>query len=86
MIAGKRYFGLNVDIWSCGVILYAILCGYLPFEDPNTSCLYKKILAGDYIIPKYISNDARDLIKNILNTDPSKRYSINDIRKHAWLN
>ena len=44
MIAGKRYFGSQVDIWSCGVILYALICGYLPFEDPNTTNLYKKIL------------------------------------------
>lgn len=70
MIAGKRYQGLNVDIWSCGVILYALLCGYLPFEDPNTANLYKKILAGDYTIPKFVSAEAKDLIKNILNTDP----------------
>lgn len=84
MIAGKRYFGINVDIWSSGIILYAMLCGYLPFEDPNTSCLYKKILAGDYQIPKYLSSEAKDLIRCILNTDPTKRYTINDIRKHSW--
>jgi len=71
MIAGKRYVGMQVDIWSCGVILYAMLCGYLPFEDPVTSNLYKKIIAGDYSIPKYISATAKDLIRNILNTDPN---------------
>ena len=48
MIAGKRYQGLQVDIWSCGVILYALVCGYLPFEDPNTAKLYKKIMSGDF--------------------------------------
>ena len=48
MIAGKKYHGANVDIWSCGVILFALICGYLPFEDPNTSCLYKKILNAEY--------------------------------------
>jgi len=48
MIAGNAYNGLKIDIWSCGVILYAMLCGYLPFEDPNTEKLYKKILNCDY--------------------------------------
>ena len=62
MIAGKKYKGLSVDIWSCGVILFAMICGYLPFEDPNTSNLYKKIIGGDYKIPKFVSNEAKDLI------------------------
>lgn len=55
MIAGKYYHGTAVDIWSSGVILYAMMCGYLPFEDPNTAKLYKKIVAGQYEIPKFIS-------------------------------
>lgn len=46
MIAGKRYLGASVDIWSSGIILFAMVCGYLPFEDPNTSNLYSKILSG----------------------------------------
>jgi len=86
MIAGKRYNGLQVDIWSCGVILFAMLCGYLPFEDANTSNLYKKILNGDFQIPRFISNEARDILKGILNTDPQKRFNIQDIRNHAWYN
>lgn len=48
MIAGKAYTPLKTDIWSCGVILYAMVCGYLPFEDPNTPNLYKKIMSGSY--------------------------------------
>ena len=86
MIAGKRYLGSNVDIWSCGVILFAMICGYLPFEDPNTANLYKKILNGDYTIPKFVSPESRELIQSILNTDPEKRFKISDIRKHAWFN
>lgn len=84
MIAGKRYHGSNVDIWSCGVILFALICGYLPFEDPNTANLYKKILNGDYSIPKFVSPESRDLMEKILNTDPEKRFKIADIRKHPW--
>ena len=84
MIAGKDYKGLQVDIWSCGVILYAMLCGYLPFEDPNTDKLYKKILDCDYSIPNYVSESGRNLIQKILNTNPEERYTIQQIRSHPW--
>jgi len=84
MIAGSKYGGLPVDIWSCGIILYAMLCGYLPFEDPNTTELYKKILKGDFELPNFLSNNAKDMLKRILNTDPKKRYNIEQIRKHPW--
>jgi len=86
MIAGKRYHGANVDIWSTGVILFALVCGYLPFEDPNTAKLYKKILSGDFFIPKFVSDDCKELMKAILNTDPEKRYKADDIRQHKWFN
>ena len=84
MIAGKRYLGSNVDIWSCGVILFAMVCGFLPFEDPNTNLLYKKILNADYQIPPFVSAECRDLITKILNTDPNTRIKIDEIRKHEW--
>jgi len=76
MIAGHPYSGLKIDIWSCGVILYAMLCGYLPFEDPNTEKLYKKILDCEYSFPSDISEDGKDLIKKILNTKPEERYTL----------
>ena len=46
MIAGKAYIGPLADLWSCGVVLFALVCGYLPFEDSNTAQLYQKILSG----------------------------------------
>lgn len=84
MIAGKRYVPIGVDIWSSGVILYAMICGFLPFEDPNTSKLYKKILSGEYESPKFLSNESKDLLKGILTTDPEKRLTIPQIKSHAW--
>ena len=84
MIAGKRYKGSKSDIWSSGVVLFAMVCGYLPFEDPKTSNLYKKILNADYEIPKFVSPEFADLLPKILNTNPEARYSIKDIRDHPW--
>lgn len=85
MIAGKYYNGIDVDIWSCGVILFALVCGYLPFEDPNTTALYQKILRGDFQIPRFVSREASDLMKCVLSTNPSKRFKVEDIREHRWL-
>ena len=84
MIAGKRYNGLPADIWSCGVVLFAMICGYLPFEDPNTTALYKKIMAGDFSIPKFVSPLAREMMHGILTTDPERRFKLKDIRAHGW--
>jgi len=65
MIAGNLYQGLASDVWSIGVVLYAMLCGFLPFEDQKTSNLYKKILAADYTLPKFLSPQAADIINRI---------------------
>lgn len=58
------------------MVLFAMVCGYLPFEDPKTSNLYKKILSADYEVPKFISSDCSDFIKKILNTNPEERMTI----------
>eukprot|EP00434_Breviolum_minutum_P014128 symbB.v1.2.012456.t2/scaffold858.1/size157433/4 len=84
MVAGQRYVPSRCDVWSCGVILFALVCGYLPFEDQNTSALYRKILNADYQAPKFISDGVRDLISRMLNTDPETRYTISKIRTHPW--
>lgn len=84
MIAGKRYNGLQTDIWSSGVVLFAMVCGYLPFEDPKTSNLYKKILSADYQIPKFVSSEGKDFLKRILDTDPNTRITMNEIKANNW--
>ena len=84
MILGEKYRGLQVDIWSSGVILFALICGYLPFDDNDTQNLYKKIMKGEFSIPSFLSNSATDLVKRILNTDPDKRYTIEQIKSHPW--
>ncbi|XP_001347011.1 SNF1-related protein kinase (macronuclear) [Paramecium tetraurelia strain d4-2] len=84
MIAGHRYQSILVDIWSCGVILFATICGQLPFEDKNTSDLYKKILGGQYTIPSHVSQDGQSFLKGLLNTDPSKRFNLEQIKQHPW--
>jgi serine/threonine protein kinase len=84
MIAGKRYVGPGCDMWSCGVILFALLCGYLPFEDANTARLYEKIMGGEYDLPDFLSSDAKDLITKLLTTDPRKRFNAEQVRRHPW--
>ena len=84
MVAGKRYNGFKIDIWSTGIILYAMLCGYLPFEDKDNEILFEKILECKLEFPRYISETSKDLIEKILVTDPDKRISIPEIKKHPF--
>lgn len=84
MIAGKRYHGLDTDLWSLGVILYAMTVGYLPFEDSDTNKLYKKILSCEYLVPGYVDKQAKDMMKHIMQSDPKQRYKIKDIKAHPW--
>ncbi|XP_077215012.1 SNF1-related protein kinase catalytic subunit alpha KIN10-like [Tasmannia lanceolata] len=84
VISGRLYAGPEVDVWSCGVILYALLCGTLPFDDENIPNLFKKIKGGIYTLPSHLSAGARDLIPRMLVVDPMKRMTIPEIRQHPW--
>ena len=86
MINGYNYVPIMVDIWSSGIILFAMICGYLPFEDNNNDILYKKITNGKFYFPNFVSDLARDLIKGILNVDPKKRFNLSKIKNHSWFN
>ena len=84
MVAGKKYDGFKIDVWSCGIILYAMLCGYLPFEDQDNEVLFKKILECKLEYPNYVNRFSIDLIEKILVTDPDKRITIDEIKKHPF--
>jgi 5'-AMP-activated protein kinase catalytic alpha subunit len=73
MISGKKYDGLMTDIWSTGVILFAMVTGFLPFEDTTTANLYRKILDCDYKAPKFISKDLKHFMSKILVAAPLER-------------
>lgn len=84
VISGHLYAGPEVDVWSCGVILYALLCGSLPFDDESIPNLFKKIKSGMYSLPTHLSQLARNLIPRMLEVDPMKRITIPEIRLHPW--
>ena len=86
MLKGDEYSGLLSDIWSCGIILYAMLCGFLPFTESKEEIICQKIMEGDYEMPDYLSPYAVDLLNNILKIDLNERYDLDQIKSHPWFN
>ncbi|KAI9330106.1 kinase-like domain-containing protein [Obelidium mucronatum] len=86
VISGRLYEGPEIDVWSCGVILYVMLCGRLPFDDDNIPNLFRKINNGIFTLPSYLSPATRALLLHMLTVDPLKRITIAQIRKNDWFN
>lgn len=84
VINKKGYDGAKADIWSCGVVLFVLLAGYLPFQDPNLMELYKKISKGDFKCPNWFPTEVRKLLSKILDPHPSTRITLDKIMENSW--
>ncbi|KHN78142.1 Maternal embryonic leucine zipper kinase [Toxocara canis] len=86
LIQGSAYLGNEADVWSMGVLLYALLCGSLPFEDDNMQALYRKISRGAYHEPDYLSESSKELLRALLQVNPKNRITVRELIVHPWLN
>lgn len=84
VIQNKGYDGAIADLWSCGVILFVLMAGYLPFEEDNLVALYKKIFKADFTCPPWFSSNAKKLIKRILDPSPITRIKIAEVIENEW--
>ncbi|KAK8479712.1 hypothetical protein V6N13_015560 [Hibiscus sabdariffa] len=84
VLARKGYEAAKVDIWSCGVILFVLMAGYLPFQDQNIMAMYKKIYKGEFRCPKWFSPELVRLLTKLLDTNPETRITIPEIMERRW--
>nr|BAA28663.1 HrPOPK-1 [Halocynthia roretzi] len=85
VIRGERYDGRTADVWSCGVILFALLVGALPFDDDNLRQLLEKVKRGVYHIPHFVPPDAQNLLRGMIDVRPDKRLSLQQVLQHPWM-
>ncbi|KAL2893388.1 CBL-interacting serine/threonine-protein kinase 9 [Bienertia sinuspersici] len=84
VLTDHGYDGTSADVWSCGVILFVLMAGYLPFDDHNIINLYKKIENANFVFPPWISSGAKKLIKRILDPNPLTRITISEVLQDEW--
>ncbi|KAJ8247269.1 hypothetical protein GJAV_G00244340 [Gymnothorax javanicus] len=84
VIRGEKYDGRKADVWSCGVILFALLVGALPFDDDNLRNLLEKVKLGVFHMPHFIPPDCQSLLRGMIEVDASKRLTLDQIQKHVW--
>ncbi|XP_020591909.1 CBL-interacting protein kinase 23-like isoform X2 [Phalaenopsis equestris] len=84
VLNNKGYDGAKADLWSCGVILFILMAGYLPFEDSNLMLLYKKIFKADFTCPAWFSTSVKKLIKRILDPNPQTRMAMAEVIQNEW--
>ncbi|XP_029293991.1 serine/threonine-protein kinase BRSK2-like isoform X4 [Cottoperca gobio] len=84
VIRGEKYDGRRADVWSCGVILFALLVGALPFDHDNLRQLLEKVKSGVFHMPHFIPPDCQALLKGMIEVNPDKRLTLEAIQKHPW--
>ncbi|XP_070506604.1 serine/threonine-protein kinase BRSK2 isoform X4 [Chironomus tepperi] len=85
VIRGEKYDGRRADVWSCGVILYALLVGALPFDDDNLRQLLEKVKRGVFHIPHFVPPDCQNLLRGMIEVNPEKRLTLSEINRHPWV-
>lgn len=84
VLSNQGYDGRCADIWSIGVILYVLLAGFLPFEEKTIAALFSKIKVADYSYPSWFSSEAKSLLDGILVANPTKRFTLDQVKNHPW--
>ncbi|KAK4419837.1 CBL-interacting serine/threonine-protein kinase [Sesamum alatum] len=84
LLAKRGYDGAKIDVWSCGVILFVLTAGYLPFNDQNLMKLYKKIYKGEFRYPKWMSPSLKRFLSRLMDTNPETRITIDEIKRDPW--
>jgi serine/threonine protein kinase len=85
ILSATPYDPRKSDIWACGVVLYAMVTGVVPWVGPSLHEVYAQIKGGKYQTPGYLSDNCRDLIRRLLCVDPVERITLNEVLIHPWM-